>query len=184
MSIMSPPPWSLLISIMEYLIDWIAMPCLALPHHSNWSYPTHFKVLSLPFELMALVCSIHLWVVICFRIYSHWHPNILSQSDGTSQPSLNAFVAMMQGANNDTGINYLDLEVRTYVPGSEEELYEIGPGRAFIHKYLLLGIYMIWYLPRMLDALLMLKMLLNFFHILGIWCLLGSCTRHVRTLRK
>ena len=31
--------------------------------------------------------------------------------DGTSQPSLNAFVAMMQGASNDTGINYLDLEV-------------------------------------------------------------------------
>ena len=75
---------------------------------------------------------------------------------------------MMQGANNDTGINYLDLEVRTYVPGSEEELYEIGPGRAFIHKYLLLGIYMIWYLPHMLDALLMLKMLQNLFHILGI----------------
>ena len=34
-----------------------------------------------------------------------------SMSDGTSQPSLNAFLAMMQGAPNDTGINFLDIEV-------------------------------------------------------------------------
>ena len=33
-----------------------------------------------------------------------------SMADGTSQPSLNAFVAMMEGASNDTGMNYLDLE--------------------------------------------------------------------------
>jgi pyruvate carboxylase len=31
-------------------------------------------------------------------------------ADGTSQPSLNSFVAMMEGAVNDTGINFLDLE--------------------------------------------------------------------------
>jgi pyruvate carboxylase len=33
-----------------------------------------------------------------------------SMADGTSQPSLNTFVAMMQGAPNDTGINFLSLE--------------------------------------------------------------------------
>jgi len=33
-----------------------------------------------------------------------------SMADGTSQPSLNAFCAMMQGAPNDTGINFLSLE--------------------------------------------------------------------------
>lgn len=34
-----------------------------------------------------------------------------SMADGTSQPSMNTFLAMMQGAPNDTGINYLDIEV-------------------------------------------------------------------------
>jgi pyruvate carboxylase len=33
-----------------------------------------------------------------------------SMADGTSQPSMNAFVAMMDGCSNETGINYLDLE--------------------------------------------------------------------------
>lgn len=33
-----------------------------------------------------------------------------SMADGTSQPSLNAFVAMMDAATNSTGINYLELE--------------------------------------------------------------------------
>lgn len=33
-----------------------------------------------------------------------------SMADGTSQPSLNTFVAMMQGAPNDTGISFLSLE--------------------------------------------------------------------------
>ena len=35
-----------------------------------------------------------------------------SMADGTSQPSLNAFVAMMEGApeGRDTGINFLHLE--------------------------------------------------------------------------
>ena len=33
-----------------------------------------------------------------------------SMADGTSQPSLNAFCAMMQGAPNDTDINFLSLE--------------------------------------------------------------------------
>lgn len=35
-----------------------------------------------------------------------------SMADGTSQPSINAFVAMMEGAPNDTGLHFLDLEVR------------------------------------------------------------------------
>jgi len=34
-----------------------------------------------------------------------------SMADGTSQPSINAFVAMMEGAPNDTGLNFLSLEV-------------------------------------------------------------------------
>ena len=33
-----------------------------------------------------------------------------SMADGTSQPSLNAFVAMLEGGPNDTGINFLHLE--------------------------------------------------------------------------
>ncbi len=33
-----------------------------------------------------------------------------SMADGTSQPSLNTFLAMMQGAKNDTCINYLKIE--------------------------------------------------------------------------
>lgn len=33
-----------------------------------------------------------------------------AMADGTSQPSMNAFVAMMEGADNDTGFNYLNLE--------------------------------------------------------------------------
>jgi pyruvate carboxylase len=37
-----------------------------------------------------------------------------SMADGTSQPSMNAFVAMLEGAHNDTGINYLTLEVRMW----------------------------------------------------------------------
>ncbi len=34
-----------------------------------------------------------------------------SMADGTSQPSLNAFVACSEGAAYDTGIDYLTLEV-------------------------------------------------------------------------
>jgi pyruvate carboxylase len=34
-----------------------------------------------------------------------------SMADGTSQPSLNAFLAMTEGGERDTGINYMDLEV-------------------------------------------------------------------------
>lgn len=33
-----------------------------------------------------------------------------SMADGTSQPSLNAFVAMMEGAPNATGMKFMDLE--------------------------------------------------------------------------
>mmetsp|Transcript_10287 Transcript_10287/g.15637 ORF Transcript_10287/g.15637 Transcript_10287/m.15637 type:complete len:1291 (-) Transcript_10287:104-3976(-) len=33
-----------------------------------------------------------------------------AMADGTSQPSMNAFVAMMEGADNATGMSYLDLE--------------------------------------------------------------------------
>ena len=35
-----------------------------------------------------------------------------SMADGTSQPSLNAFLAMTEGGARDTGINFMDLEVR------------------------------------------------------------------------
>ena len=38
-----------------------------------------------------------------------------SMADGTSQPSLNAFVAMMEGAPNDTGLNFLKLEVCSHL---------------------------------------------------------------------
>jgi pyruvate carboxylase len=33
-----------------------------------------------------------------------------SMADGTSQPSMNAFVAMMEGSQNATPFNFLDLE--------------------------------------------------------------------------
>jgi len=33
-----------------------------------------------------------------------------SMADGTSQPSLNAFIAMMEGGSRDTGLNFMDLE--------------------------------------------------------------------------
>ncbi len=39
-----------------------------------------------------------------------------SMADGTSQPSLNTFLAMMQGAKNDSRINYLDIEVMKSTP--------------------------------------------------------------------
>ena len=51
----------------------------------------------------------------CFEMARHGCDIIdvctASMADGTSQNSMNAFVAMMQGAPNDTGINYLNLEV-------------------------------------------------------------------------
>ena len=33
-----------------------------------------------------------------------------SMADGTPQPSLNAFLAMMEGSSRDTGINFMSLE--------------------------------------------------------------------------
>ena len=41
-----------------------------------------------------------------------------SMADGTSQPSINAFVAMMEGAPNETGLNFLKLEVSFWHVGS------------------------------------------------------------------
>lgn len=53
-------------------------------------------------------------IATCFEMALHQCDIIdcctASMADGTSQPSLNTFVAMMQGASNDTGIDYLSLE--------------------------------------------------------------------------
>jgi pyruvate carboxylase len=64
-----------------------------------------------------------------------------SMADGTSQPSLNAFVAMMQGASNDTGINYLDLESYDVYWARCRDMYEpfesgmkSGSARVFEHQ--------------------------------------------------
>ena len=64
-----------------------------------------------------------------------------SMADGTSQPSLNAFVAMMQGASNDTGINYLDLESYDVYWARCRDMYEpfesgmkSGSARVYEHQ--------------------------------------------------
>jgi pyruvate carboxylase len=64
-----------------------------------------------------------------------------SMADGTSQPSMNAFVAMMQGASNDTGINYLDLESYDVYWARVRDMYEpfesgmkSGSARVFEHQ--------------------------------------------------
>jgi len=64
-----------------------------------------------------------------------------SMADGTSQPSLNAFVAMMSGMPNDTGLNYMDLEpydmywarVRTMYSPFESGMLS-GSARVFEHQ--------------------------------------------------
>jgi acetyl-CoA carboxylase carboxyl transferase alpha subunit len=64
-----------------------------------------------------------------------------SMADGTSQPSLNTFCAMMQGASNDTRINYLTLEpYDLYWAGIREQYspfesgMKSGTARVFEHQ--------------------------------------------------
>lgn len=64
-----------------------------------------------------------------------------SMADGTSQPSLNAFVAMMEGAPNDTGINYLNLEVYDMYWAKVRDMYspfesgmKSGSARVYEHQ--------------------------------------------------
>lgn len=64
-----------------------------------------------------------------------------SMADGTSQPSMNAFVAMMEGASNETAFKYLDLEpydmywarVRQVYSGFESGLLS-GSARVYEHQ--------------------------------------------------
>lgn len=64
-----------------------------------------------------------------------------SMADGTSQPSLNTFLAMLQGGKNDPGINYLDIEpYDLYWAGVREEYspfesgMKSGTARVFEHQ--------------------------------------------------
>lgn len=64
-----------------------------------------------------------------------------SMADGTSQPSLNTFLAMMQGASNETGINYLNIEpYDLYWAGIREQYspfesgMKSGTARVFEHQ--------------------------------------------------
>ena len=64
-----------------------------------------------------------------------------SMADGTSQPSLNAFVAMMEGAPNDTGIKYMDLEPYDMYWARVRDMYspfesgmKAGTARVFEHQ--------------------------------------------------
>lgn len=64
-----------------------------------------------------------------------------SMADGTSQPSLNAFVAMMEGAPNATGFNFLDLEPYDVYWARVRDMYapfesgmKSGSARVFEHQ--------------------------------------------------
>lgn len=64
-----------------------------------------------------------------------------SMADGTSQPSLNAFVAMMEGAVNDTGFRYMDLEPYDMYWSRVRDIYspfesgmKSGSARVFEHQ--------------------------------------------------
>jgi len=64
-----------------------------------------------------------------------------SMADGTSQPSLNVFVAMTEGGDKDTGINYLDLEPYDMYWARVREMYspfesgmKSGSARVFEHQ--------------------------------------------------
>lgn len=64
-----------------------------------------------------------------------------SMADGTSQPSLNVFVAMTEGGEKDTGINYLDLEPYDMYWARVREMYspfesgmKSGSARVFEHQ--------------------------------------------------
>jgi pyruvate carboxylase len=62
-------------------------------------------------------------------------------ADGTSQPSLNVFVAMMEGASNDPGFNFLALEPYDMYWGRVRDMYspfesgmKSGSARVFEHQ--------------------------------------------------
>jgi pyruvate carboxylase len=64
-----------------------------------------------------------------------------SMADGTSQPSLNAFVAMMEDAPNATGMNFMDLEPYDMYWGRVRDIYspfesgmKSGSARVFEHQ--------------------------------------------------
>ena len=64
-----------------------------------------------------------------------------SMADGTSQPSLNAFLAMTEGGPRDTGINFMDLEPYDTYWGKVRNEYEpfesgmkSGSARVFDHQ--------------------------------------------------
>ena len=64
-----------------------------------------------------------------------------SMADGTSQPSLNAFLAMTEGGARDTGINFMDLEPYDTYWGKVRNDYEpfesgmkSGSARVFDHQ--------------------------------------------------
>jgi len=64
-----------------------------------------------------------------------------SMADGTSQPSINAFVAMMEGAHNETGLNFLDLEPYDMYWARVRDMYspfesgmKSGSARVFEHQ--------------------------------------------------
>ena len=64
-----------------------------------------------------------------------------SMADGTSQPSLNAFVAMMQGAPNDSGLDFLRLEPYDMYWARVRDMYapfesgmKSGTARVFEHQ--------------------------------------------------
>lgn len=64
-----------------------------------------------------------------------------SMADGTSQPSLNALIAMLEGGARDTGINFLDLEPYDMYWSGVRDLYgpfesgmKSGTARVYEHQ--------------------------------------------------
>ena len=112
-----------------------AGPLLAAVRAAAPGIPVHFHTHSTSSVSLAT----------CFEMARHECDVIdfctASMADGTSQPSLNAFVAMMQGASNDTGINYLDLESYDVYWARVRDMYEpfesgmkSGSARVFEHQ--------------------------------------------------
>ena len=81
--------------ILYHIISYHIVQYYNISYHNIWNHIISYHIIWLALTLL------------------HFSINFIAL-DGTSQPSLNAFVAMMQGASNDTGINYLDLEVRAF----------------------------------------------------------------------
>eukprot|EP00604_Paraphysomonas_vestita_P000599 CAMPEP_0174824330 /NCGR_PEP_ID=MMETSP1107-20130205/33192_1 /TAXON_ID=36770 /ORGANISM="Paraphysomonas vestita, Strain GFlagA" /LENGTH=1169 /DNA_ID=CAMNT_0016051125 /DNA_START=367 /DNA_END=3876 /DNA_ORIENTATION=+ len=64
-----------------------------------------------------------------------------SMADGTSQPSMNTFVAMVEGGSRDTGLNYLDLETYDMYWAKVRDMYRpfesgmlSGSARVYEHQ--------------------------------------------------